>query len=129
MILVAGATGLLGFDICLRLRSRGLAVRGLAPQVATDGKDDLEAMEEAIDALGRGPEVKENDSSTVVLQSDRFAGTVFQCKLRRSLPFPCRLKGGTGPVTSILGRSLRVIDDENFHRPLGRCELQPELFL
>ena len=34
-----------------------------------------------------------------------------------------------GPVPLIRGRSLRMIDDENFDRALGRCEFQPELFL
>ena len=33
------------------------------------------------------------------------------------------------PANLIRGRSLRMIDDENFDRALGRHELQPELFL
>jgi hypothetical protein len=125
-----------------------------------------------------GPEIKENDFATVVLQSYRIAGTVFQCKNRRGLPFICgvqdgsdrrligscgdacqreqqgrstnqmdsiyqhvhgnptaagaaqfRLRPSTQPANLIRGRSLRMIDDENFDRALGRHELQSELFL
>ena len=38
MILVVGATGLLGEEICQRLRARGLAVRALARQTANPAR-------------------------------------------------------------------------------------------
>ena len=40
MILVAGATGLLGADVCVRLRGRGLGVRALARQTANPARLD-----------------------------------------------------------------------------------------
>ncbi len=45
MILVAGATGYLGIDVCLRLRGRGLAVRALARPTANPAR--LEQLRQA----------------------------------------------------------------------------------